>query len=458
MLALCAAVTRVRPWRRARSKANSTMRAEPCSEIGLSDSAASSAEGAAERSAHEVADLGQRRRAALELEPDVEVLGVLAHHHQVDARERARGSRQRARGRTLANKSSSIRSMTLTERKPSPIGVESGPLSPTRLARSESSTRGGSGVPSRARTAAPGVLLVPVERNTGGVDDAAGRAHQLGADPVAGDHRDAVALPDPDGGGVAPKYASSPPARVIAMSRSVRRCGTAGLRAARQIADDERLAGKQRLREPRDLELVAERHRRLAAARATGAEHAGLDHPPVQRLRERARQHRAHAECRQRERHLLAHGAETEPLARDHEPAAERAGTARELGVDRREHVIGEPVGSRRAWARAGRPRAGSGRRPRDRRSRAARCRAADRRAAAARAAPGARGSRSRRRWDRPRAAAGGAAGRRGGRDRSSMRPRRPRARADRSRGRGAPRPRQDSGLATYQRTSRPAA
>ena len=58
-------------------------------------------------------------------------------------------------GRTLANTSSSVRIATLTERKPVPTGVVSGPLRPTLFLRSESRTRCGSGVPSACITSAP---------------------------------------------------------------------------------------------------------------------------------------------------------------------------------------------------------------------------------------------------------------------------------------------------------------
>src|SRR6266540_2899088 len=58
-------------------------------------------------------------------------------------------------GRTAANRSSSCRSATFTLRNPTPTGVVIGPLSATRVRRMESKIRSGSGVPSRARAAAP---------------------------------------------------------------------------------------------------------------------------------------------------------------------------------------------------------------------------------------------------------------------------------------------------------------
>ena len=64
MLALCTAVTLRRPWRRAYSKAKRTMRSLPLRVMILMLSAASVAD--------HVLDAG------------VQVLGVLAHHDQVD--------------------------------------------------------------------------------------------------------------------------------------------------------------------------------------------------------------------------------------------------------------------------------------------------------------------------------------------------------------------------------------
>ena len=51
-------------------------------------------------------------------------------------------------GRMHAYRSSSLRSSTLTERKPDPTGVVVGPLMPTPLRLIDSSVRSGNGLPS----------------------------------------------------------------------------------------------------------------------------------------------------------------------------------------------------------------------------------------------------------------------------------------------------------------------
>ena len=86
-----------------------------------------------------------------------------------------------------------MRSATLTLRKPEPTGVVMGPLSPTPLARIDSMTRSGSGVPSDAIVVSPASWTsqskpMPVAWRT-----ALGGFGKLGADPVAGNERDGVA-------------------------------------------------------------------------------------------------------------------------------------------------------------------------------------------------------------------------------------------------------------------------
>ena len=58
-------------------------------------------------------------------------------------------------GRRQAYRSSATRRATLTERKPEPTGVVIGPLMATFVARTDSTTSSGSGVPRRSSTAAP---------------------------------------------------------------------------------------------------------------------------------------------------------------------------------------------------------------------------------------------------------------------------------------------------------------
>ena len=87
MLALWAAVTFLRPFSSAYSKADSTIRSDPNTEIGLIEMPDSVARGRVELVGEEPAQLLDLVRALLELDAGVEVLGVLAHDHDVGVRE-----------------------------------------------------------------------------------------------------------------------------------------------------------------------------------------------------------------------------------------------------------------------------------------------------------------------------------------------------------------------------------
>ena len=75
----------------------------------------------------------------------------------------------------------------MTLRKPSPTGVVIGPLSATLLRLIDSRTCSGSGVPYCRDDGLAGVDGLPIELDTGGVEDAASRLRQLRSDAVAGD-------------------------------------------------------------------------------------------------------------------------------------------------------------------------------------------------------------------------------------------------------------------------------
>src|SRR5438552_8770160 len=64
-------------------------------------------------------------------------------------------------GRTLAYRSNVLRSATLIDRKPSPMGVSSGPLSATRVRLMESSVESGIGSPYFASAAIPATCTSP---------------------------------------------------------------------------------------------------------------------------------------------------------------------------------------------------------------------------------------------------------------------------------------------------------
>jgi hypothetical protein len=118
-------------------------------------------------------------------------------------------------GRTAANRSSSVRSATLTLRKPVPTGVVIGPFRATRDERIASRTCSGSGVPSASMTPA-GVPDVPVDRDAGRLEDGSRGVGDLRTDAVAGDERHAIG------------HDSVKIPRSKARTAGTRRCGAAG--------------------------------------------------------------------------------------------------------------------------------------------------------------------------------------------------------------------------------------
>ncbi len=109
MFALWPSVTLRRPLARANSSANRTIRLAPVTEIGFTRDAGvvpNLVTGRARRSSSR--ERRRLRRAAFELDPLVQVLGVLADHDEVDVGVAGRDPRERrATGRTAANRSSS---------------------------------------------------------------------------------------------------------------------------------------------------------------------------------------------------------------------------------------------------------------------------------------------------------------------------------------------------------------
>ncbi len=155
MLALWPTVTFRRRFRRAKSKANRTMRRVPDTLIGLTVTPAS---GLISNPAREVSS---RQRIATSRLPLAN--SMPAYRSSVFSRTTTRSTSVKrtampgsvAAGRTAANRSSSCRSATFTLRKPVPTGVVMGPFRAVLVVSIERKTRSGSGVPSRPITPAP---------------------------------------------------------------------------------------------------------------------------------------------------------------------------------------------------------------------------------------------------------------------------------------------------------------
>ena len=171
MFALCTAVTRLRPWRRAYSKANCAMRVD----ASLGDDLQ-----ALDHAGHD-----------LVLEAGVEILGVLAHDDEIDALVAGRHDGMFQTGRRFANRSSALRRPTFTLVKPPPTGVVTGPLSATLFRLIESSSSAGSVEPCCSSAPHAGQVRLPLDVEAGGLEDLDDGGGDFRADAVAGDQRDA---------------------------------------------------------------------------------------------------------------------------------------------------------------------------------------------------------------------------------------------------------------------------
>ena len=80
----------------------------------------------------------------------------------------------------------------MTERKPPPRGVVIGPLMAILFWRTDSRTSSGRTEPYFSSGVEAGFAVLEVEGDAGGLEDADGGVHDLGADAVAGDNGDAV--------------------------------------------------------------------------------------------------------------------------------------------------------------------------------------------------------------------------------------------------------------------------
>ena len=138
--------------------------------------------------------LGRRLRVVADLDVVLDArrtaLGVLAHEHDVDVVVAAARRRSCCAGRTFAYRSNVLRSATLTERKPSPTGVSSGPLSASRVRLIESSVASGIGSPYVATPAMPATCRSHSNVGARGLENADGGVGDVGPDAVAGNQRD----------------------------------------------------------------------------------------------------------------------------------------------------------------------------------------------------------------------------------------------------------------------------
>ena len=94
-------------------------------------------------------------------------------------------------GRRFANRSSALRSPTLTLVNPPPTGVVTGPLSATLLRLIDSSSSSGSVVPCAFQRQHAGAELLPFDLEPGAFEDRDHGAGDFRADAVAGNERNA---------------------------------------------------------------------------------------------------------------------------------------------------------------------------------------------------------------------------------------------------------------------------
>ena len=183
-------MTFLRPFARAYSNANRTMRCVPLTLIGLTVMPASSRTSVA---AERLQLLAIRARASgvpsLVLDPCVEVLGVLAHDDQVDARVADRHPGERSGGSHGAEQVEPLpqRHVHAAEAGPHRRGdrtLDRDAARPDRIER----LRGHQLAVLGERRGA-GLAFDPRDADVGGVQDEPGGRRDLGADAVAGDDR-----------------------------------------------------------------------------------------------------------------------------------------------------------------------------------------------------------------------------------------------------------------------------
>src|SRR6266511_990731 len=160
MFALCPTVTLLRPFRRAWSNANRTIR--------------------------------RVRRPLFELDPRVQVLGVLPDHHQVEVRPPALDPGQGARRPDRGEQVQRLAQGDVHAAEPGAHGggdraLDRRPGSPDRL-QDALGERGSLAF----HHGSPGLLDVPLDRHAGRVEDQPHGVRHLGPDAVAGDERDRV--------------------------------------------------------------------------------------------------------------------------------------------------------------------------------------------------------------------------------------------------------------------------
>jgi hypothetical protein len=140
----------------------------------------------------ELDHLGRVRRALLELDAGVQVLVVLAHHHQVDVL--VPGADPPV---GLARPQAGVQVQLLAQGHVDAAepGADRGgqrPLDGHAVAADGVQHVVGQGRAVLVDDLGPGLLDVPVERHAGALEDPAGRLRQLRSDPVPGDERDAM--------------------------------------------------------------------------------------------------------------------------------------------------------------------------------------------------------------------------------------------------------------------------
>ena len=190
-LALWPTVTFCRRFVRAYSKANRTIRCVPVDADRLQRDPGV----LADLEPAELAELLAQRpgvlAAPLELDALVEVLGVLADHHQVDVAVAGRAPPGgTCAGRTAANRSRLLAERHVDAAEPGPDRRRDGALDRDPAPADRLERRLGEQVAVGLERRGAGGVLLPRDAHVGGVEDQPGRRGHLGPDAVAGDERD----------------------------------------------------------------------------------------------------------------------------------------------------------------------------------------------------------------------------------------------------------------------------